>query len=228
MNDKAIRIVDIGLTGYWDAINKQKVIQREIIDGRSVSTVLFLEHEPVVTIGRDMLVDNAFNAEYFKGRGIPIIRSNRGGGITFHAPGQLVIYPTIDLGRFCRKDVAFFIDTLEIVAKEALLSLGLKAKRKVAERGVWAKDRKIAFIGVGFRRWVTLHGMSININNSNEAFANMNVCGQKDITVTSLCDEIGEKVSMEYAKRVFCRIFKEVFIRRYPLMKGEGIEAALV
>ncbi len=221
-------LIDLGVVGYQQALNRQKSLMNDIFSGRASSTVFVLEHEPVITIGRSKSVLNSFDKKYFEKKALSPVHTDRGGGITFHSPGQLIVYPVLDLECFCRKDVKYYIDTLEIIASEALLLLGAKAERLPEKRGVWVSGKKVAFTGVAFKKWITYHGLSVNINNDIEPFRHMNVCGEKDVLVTSLSKVAKRKFSMDKAKNVFMKTIIDVISRRYPIRKERKVGNTLI
>jgi len=204
----AVRVRDLGIMEYEQALQAQqdlvdRRIRREIPD-----TLIIVEHFPVVTMGRLTEESSIIDRDYFGKKGIPVVDANRGGKITYHSPGQLVLYPIIGLGEK-KKDIAFYIDFLEKTAVRSLRRLGVPAEREGGRRGVWVNGRKIAFIGVGIRRWVTFHGISVNINNETEAFSKMHPCGENDIRVISAKQVIGRQIDMEAAREVFAEQFIE-------------------
>lgn len=196
---------------------------KDMLSGEACSAVFVMEHEPVLTVGRSKNVNNIFDKKYFEEKALSPVYTDRGGGITFHSPGQLIIYPMLDLECFCRKDIRYYIDTLEVIASEALLLLRAKAERLPGKRGVWVCGKKIAFTGVAFKKWISYHGISVNINNDTEPFRHMNVCGEKGIEVTSLSEFAKRKISMDKVKRIFRKTISDVIDRRYPVRKERKV-----
>ncbi|HPS20266.1 MAG TPA: lipoyl(octanoyl) transferase LipB [Candidatus Omnitrophota bacterium] len=201
-----LAVLDLGVTRYGDAFriqldNLEKRITRGIPD-----TLIVTEHEPIVTLGRLSSDSNILNTKYFGDNSISIERTNRGGDVTYHAPGQLVFYPIVDLSAWGR-DIATYIDFLEISVMKALIEIGVCAERIRDVRGVWARDRKIAFTGVAVKKWITYHGVSVNVNNDVEPFRHMNPCGIKNIKVTSVMNELGASQDLNRIKDIFCRHF---------------------
>ncbi|MGB2629978.1 MAG: lipoyl(octanoyl) transferase LipB [Candidatus Omnitrophota bacterium] len=199
-------IRDLGLAKYEDVLDLQKEFVSKRIAGNIPDTLIMVEHYPVVTLGRVAEEDSIIDREFFDKSGIPVVRTGRGGKITYHAPGQLVLYPVIDLsGR--KKDISFYIDFLEKTVAGSLNRLGVPAHISEERRGVWAGPEKIAFIGVAVRRWVTFHGVSVNINNDCGPFFRMHPCGEADIKVTSAEMVLGRKLDMGEVKKVFAEGF---------------------
>ncbi len=204
-------ILDLGLTDYEDAYRIQKdfVVRRKI--GEIEDSLIITEHNPVFTLGRVGNIRNLLaDEETLAARGIRVMRVDRGGDITCHAPGQLVIYPVIDLKRRGR-DLHKYLRDLEEVCIQFLARYGLSAIRVDGMTGAWACGKKIASIGVGASDWVTYHGMSINIKNDLHFFSLINACGMSEVSAISLEAAIGRSVDMEDVKIVLVREFYRIF-----------------
>jgi lipoyl(octanoyl) transferase len=139
-------------------------------------------------------------------RGIAVVKTNRGGDITYHGPGQIVGYPIVDLAP--RRDLHAYLRLLEQVVINAVGALGLAATRREGKTGIWLGTRKIAAIGVGSRRWVTFHGFALNVNNDLAPFAGIVPCGITDGTVTSLQAELGRALDLAEVKNVLVAEFQ--------------------
>ncbi|MBW2275467.1 MAG: lipoyl(octanoyl) transferase LipB [Deltaproteobacteria bacterium] len=170
--------------------------------------LLLLEHPPVVTLGRSADRKNLLlSAELLALRGIALHEVRRGGDVTYHAPGQLVGYLIADLKARGRPDVHLFLRDLEQALIEALAELGVPGRRSEGRTGVFvddpagraARDRKIASIGIGVRRWVTCHGFALNVSLDLAGFEAIVPCGLADVEMTSVARELGE--SCKGAKR---------------------------
>lgn len=201
-----MEVRDLGVMAYEQALQEQQDLVDRRIRRAIPDTLIIVEHFPVVTMGRLAEEESIIDRDYFAKKGIPVVAANRGGKITYHSPGQLVLYPVIDLGEK-KKDIAFYIDFLERTAVRSLRRLGVPAEREGGRRGVWVNGRKIAFIGIGIRRWVTFHGISVNINNDTEPFSRMHPCGENDIRVISAEQVIGRRTDMGTAREVFTEQF---------------------
>ena len=199
-------ICDLGIAGYEDVLDIQKDLLHKRIDGRVPDTLIMAEHDPVVTLGRTADNGSIINSDFFRENNIKVISSARGGKITYHAPGQLVIYPIVDLADK-KKNIAFYIDFLEKTVTGSLNRLGVPAGRVSGERGVWVNGKKIAFIGIAVKRWVTYHGVAVNINNDIEPFKHMHPCGESYIRVTSAKEYLGGEIEMTEVKKVFAGRF---------------------
>ena len=205
-------ILDLGTIDYNDALMLQyELVKKRRLD-RIPDSVMIVEHPCVFTIGRSGSRKNLLVGEdELARRNIKIVDVDRGGDITFHSPGQLVIYPIVDL-RKRTKDLHKYLRDLEDVAMNFLQGYGVKGRRDPDNTGVWVLDRKIASIGVAAKDWVTYHGLSINVNNDTNFFSMINPCGIKGLKMTSLKEVLNKEVPVSGAKRLlldeFGRIFK--------------------
>ncbi|MCK4851636.1 MAG: lipoyl(octanoyl) transferase LipB [Candidatus Omnitrophica bacterium] len=197
---------DLGRITYEDALEVQLALVEKRVQGYIPDTLALAEHFPVLTLGRLAEERSIIDRVYFEERRVPVVCSNRGGKATYHSPGQLVLYPVVDLGEK-KKDVAFYIDFLERTVARSLRRLGVPAERDGSRRGVWSGGRKIAFIGIALKRWVAFHGVSININNDLEAFSRILPCGESGIKVISVRQVLGHSVDMTRTKEIFTRQF---------------------
>jgi len=204
-------IVDLGRMAYAPCLGVQRSLVEQVADGSQPSTLLFVEHEPVLTLGASFHEANLLLtiAEY-KALGIHVVRTDRGGDVTYHGPGQLVIYPIFNLAEV-GKDLHKWLRDLEQTIIKTLDSFGLKGERFPPHTGTWVGDRKIAAIGIKVRRWVSMHGIALNCDSDLEPFESIVPCGIRDYGVTSLSQELGRKVAIEEAKPVVAMAFRRVF-----------------
>lgn len=211
-------ICDIGLSDYEYAYRLQKDLLARRKLGEIDDSIIITEHNPVFTLGRvgsiaNLLVDKEILAR----QGIKVMRVDRGGDITCHAPGQIVIYPVIDL-KSRGRDLHKYMRDLEEVAIRSLEYYGVAASRVTDKTGVWVSGRKIAAIGIGASDWVTYHGMSINIKNDLHYFSFINPCGMAGVNSVSLEAIVGRPVSMDGVKRVLVREFYRIFKTRNEIL----------
>jgi lipoyl(octanoyl) transferase len=179
--------------------------------------LLFVEHPPVYTLGKSGHIENVLIDEMqMKERGMQFFRTNRGGDITYHGPGQIVGYPVLDLEKFYT-DIGRYLRELEEVIIFLLAEYGILGERSPGETGVWiepgikGKERKICAIGVRCSRWITMHGFALNVNTDLANFGNIIPCGIQDKQVTSLEKELGRVVPIEEVKQELKRQFGKVF-----------------
>lgn len=203
------RLKDLGLIDYPSAYSlQQQAVQEALQEG--VNTLFFCEHRPVFTLGRLAQESNfLLSKNAIEKKGTAIVRINRGGEVTFHGPGQVVVYPIFRLEEF-GKDLKGYMEKLEEVAVDFLGSFGIVAKRIEGRRGVWVEKKKIASIGIGVRKWVSFHGMAVNVNTDLEYFRMIKPCGL-DVTMTSVGEILNQMVDLSQAKKTLAACFKQVF-----------------
>ena len=168
--------------------------------------LLLVEHPHVYTLGRGGKESNVIAP-----RDVPVYRTSRGGDVTYHGPGQLVVYPIIDLRSKLRKDVHRFVRNLELSAILTMADFGILATRLPPYTGIWIDDRKIAAIGVAVRRCIAFHGLALNVNTDLSYFERIIPCGLSWAQVTSMQKELGQEQSIESVRDRFLRHFAEVF-----------------
>jgi lipoyl(octanoyl) transferase len=215
-----LTFVDWGFIPYPEAFEKQKELFETAIRQKSErkeirQTIVFCEHPHVITIGKNGSASNLiFPEETLKEKQIELYRTNRGGDITYHGPGQLVCYPIIDLEAF-HIGLKNYIFLLEEVIIRLLAQYGIKGERLPGAAGVWLqtnnplKTRKICAIGVKSSRYVTMHGLALNVSTELSYFQLINPCGFKDKGVTSVEKELNCKIDFEKLKVELKYIFKE-------------------
>jgi len=195
-----ITIIDCGTMGYADALALQKGLVEKRQKGQVPDTALMVEHLPVITLGARKSENKLLlSEEALIDKGLDVVRVRRGGGATAHNPGQLVLYPIVNI-RDLKLGVSDYIRTLETIGIELLEKFGVKAQRRKGLPGLWIENRKIASIGVKIERWVTYHGMAINIQNDLSIFDNIVPCGINNVEMTNVHKETGKENSMAEAK----------------------------
>jgi lipoyl(octanoyl) transferase len=212
MSIKGYNIIDLGLIEYLKAYAFQKDITRKVRLNTIKGALILAEHFPVFTIGRSSKVNNLLlDPSDIRSRGIDIVDIDRGGDITFHGPGQLVVYPVLDLNRH-KKDLHKYLRDLESVIILALSEYNIAAFRLNGKTGCWVDDGKIASIGISSKNWITYHGFSVNLNLNLDYFNMINPCGYKDIKITSISKSCKEKnISMDQLKHAIVQGFAQVF-----------------
>ncbi len=227
-----IQLQDIGLTNYKDAWSFQNKIFQDIIAiklknrdlGVKTTTpnhFIFTEHPHVYTLGKSGNINNLLlSKKQLKDKGITFFKSNRGGDITYHGPGQIIGYPILDLDNFFT-DIHKFMRNLEEVIIRTIADYGLKGERSEGETGVWLDvgtpfARKICALGVRTSRWVTMHGFALNVSTDIGYFDHIIPCGIQGKAVTSLEIELEKKISKDEVKqkikKYFAIIFKAKFV----------------
>lgn len=176
-------------------------LQRRLVarrKARSISDALLLvEHPPVITLGRSAKREHLLTSgEFLALQGIDLVETDRGGDITYHGPGQLVGYPILDLSRI-RKDVVWYVRTLEEVLIRTAEDFGIPAGRIAGHTGVWVEGSKLASIGVHISRWITSHGFALNLETDLNAFRHIVPCGIAGCSMTSFRERLGRAVDRE-------------------------------
>jgi len=189
VSDRGIDVIEAGLVPYGEALEWQRSLAEARIAGRLERDVLLLlQHPPVVTLGR-----TARAGHVLEPHDLPVFEVERGGDVTFHGPGQLVGYSILDLGGY-RRDLHWYLRTLEQALIDALARLDIPTERKPGYTGVWTSrgSRKIASIGVHVKQWVTSHGFALNVTTDLSQFDRIVPCGIPGVEMTSVERETGE------------------------------------
>lgn len=205
------KILDLGRMPYQAAWDRQLEIHDEVRAG-GPDTLILVEHDPVLTLGADFHEQNLLHTPaQYRDRGIDVIKTDRGGDVTYHGPGQLVIYPIFNISRH-GKDLHRWMRDLEETMIATCASFGIEAGRlPLVNTGAWVRGRKIAAIGVKVRRWVNLHGIALNCETDLSVFDLIVPCGVVGHGVTSLSRECGRPVPIEEAKPAVVEAFAKVF-----------------
>ena len=211
MKNKKAEFINLGLIDYKEAWDYQEELFKKVIDLKlenknnktefaTPNYLIFCEHPHVFTLGKSGSIDHLLvNNEQLSQKEATFYKINRGGDITYHGPGQLVAYPILDLNNFIT-DLHKYIRTLEEAVILTCEEYGVAASRIQGLTGVWINDenpRKICAIGVKSSRWVTMHGLALNVNTDLTYFGSIVPCGIEDKAVTSLQKELGRELSME-------------------------------
>ena len=183
---QALEVGVLGEVDYPIAVGWQEALVARRLAG-GADALLLLEHPAVYTLGRGADLRHLGAAA---GGDIPVVRSHRGGQVTYHGPGQLVGYPIVGL-RDLRPDVRWYLDMLEEVLIATLGDLGIRAEHRAGLTGVWVGGRKIASIGVALRRWIAWHGFALNVAGDLSGFAPITPCGISGVQMTSVGREGG-------------------------------------
>ena len=193
---RALAVRRLGRIRYAEGLALQASLVADRQAGRIPDTLLLLEHDPVFTLGQNAKRENVLVApEVLRAKGFDVEETGRGGDVTYHGPGQLVAYGIVDLNPD-RRDVHRYLRDLEEAMIRTCADYGLDAGRAEKMTGVWIGDRKIAAIGVRIARWVTSHGLALNVSTDLTAFRHIVPCGLHGRDVTSLERELGRSVDM--------------------------------
>jgi lipoate-protein ligase B len=200
-----------GLTPYRDALALQLERRDAVIRGEAQNALFLVEHPPVITQGRNTRVENLLKTPAeLDAMGIAVAETDRGGDVTYHGPGQLVAYPVLNLAQW-RPSIRWYLRTLEQTLIRQLHGYSLKAERSEGRTGVWVRGGKVAAIGVGLRRWVTYHGVALNVAPDMRHFACIVPCGIGDAPVTSLTELLPDPPALERSAADFRDAFLAEF-----------------
>jgi lipoate-protein ligase B len=201
----------LGLVGYQEAYHLQRKLLSSRLDGDTTDKLLLLEHPPVITIGKSGKLENVLVSQAQLARqGISLFFTDRGGDVTYHGPGQLVAYPIIDL-RNREKDIRRCVRDLEEVVIRTLHDFSIVAHRDGSHAGVWVNGEEIAAIGLSIKKWITMHGIALNVDPELEHFSLINPCGFSDRKATSMARLLAGDVSMEEVVSRLIVHFSDVF-----------------
>ena len=211
MLNAAVQVVHCGRVDYALALTRQERLAADIAAGRAAETLLLLEHPPVYTIGR------GGDAAHLLDPQAQVLRVDRGGDITWHGPGQVVGYPLVHLGRRGR-DLHHWLCLLEELLIRTLAAFAVPAGRRAGMTGVWSERGKIGFVGVGVRRWVSLHGFSLNVCPDLAAFNSIVPCGIPSCPLTSMAREIEPSPAPAAVATVIGQLFPSLLDEWLPLV----------
>jgi len=219
--NKNIETIDLGTIKYAEAFKYQEELFYEKIKAKNENKInknhlLFCEHPHVYTLGKSGEENNLLiNKDFLSKINAEFVKTNRGGDITYHGYGQLVIYPIFDLENFSIL-IKKYIYKIEEVIIKTLLEYSIKTERLDKAAGIWLTDRqtpqKICALGVRVSRGITMHGLALNINTNLDYFKHINPCGFQDKGITSIEKELGHKVNPEEVKIYVKKYFNEVFV----------------
>ncbi len=218
----------IGRIAYAEATELQEKLRAALRAGDGPEAFLLLEHPPVYTLGRNARAEDLLaDPRSLAARGIEVHRSNRGGQITYHGPGQLVGYPILDLNPD-QRDVRRYIRDLQEVLIGVLAHYGIDARaRTQPETGVWVGERKIASFGVHLSRWLTTHGFALNVTTDLSYFGGIVPCGLAGVEMCSIESLTGRRPALAEVAEVCIGSFAEVFGRRPEPLPERLLEANL-
>lgn len=213
-----MEIVDLGLMDYEKAVTlQQKIVAEKINTPGKENVILMVEHPPVFTLGKRGGKENLIKSEEFlKAENMLVIQTGRGGNITFHGPGQLVVYPVVNL-RQAGKGIPEFVYLLESVMIEIAAQFKVKAVRDKRNHGIWVDKKKIGSLGLTIRRNISFHGLALNVNIDLSPFSWIHPCGMPGVEMTSIEKEVlksgtNVSVTMEKAKQKMRECFENLKI----------------
>jgi lipoate-protein ligase B len=207
---KSVRLLDLGLRPYREVWRLQHELHEAVRDGREPDAWIVVEHAPVVTMGRQARREHVlFSEEQLARRGVDFVEIERGGDVTYHGPGQLVVYPIRKLERF--REVLPLVRSLEAAVIGACARFGVAAERWSGHAGVWVGRNQICAVGLAIQRMVSLHGIAFNVSTRLDYDRLILPCGLPDRGITSLSVETGRAVSTDEAKPVLLEELARTF-----------------
>lgn len=218
-------LLHLGVTPYGEAMELQRSLAAAVSQGAIPDTVVMLEHPPTVTLGRR---SDGAEVHVPAGAEVEVVETDRGGRSTYHAPGQLVCYPVLDLNRHGR-DVRRYCRDLEEAVIRALAAFELSGERIDGLTGVWLRgpDRKIASLGVHLSRWISTHGYALNVDLDPSPFTDwITACGLEDAAFTAMGRELGRAVTVDEVRPAASAAIGEVFglaLEELPADEGAGL-----
>ncbi len=192
----AVDVLELPRSPYRDVLALQRKIHDEVARGERGDTWIVLEHDPVITLGRNAKRTNVLASEaVLAERGIDLVEVERGGDVTYHGPGQLVIYPIVRLTRF--REVVPMVSAIERAVASMLAGYGIEAGGRREHRGVYVGDSAICAVGIAVKRMVSLHGLALNVSTALDYDRVITPCGTPEFGITSMARELGRRVTLE-------------------------------
>ena len=221
----ACRAFRLGMIDYEAGLKLQNRLAQERMEEKTGDVLLLLQHPPVITMGKSGKVQNVLAPQALQDKNIKVIFTDRGGDVTYHGPGQLVIYPILNL-RLHGLSVPGYVWKLEETTIRLLARYGIEAARVEKMRGVWVGKEKIAALGVHLSRWISKHGLALNVNTNLDAFELINPCGTGR-RATSMARILGRELPMEEVESGMIQRFAEVFGMTISLEPSDRLKAFL-
>ena len=194
-----VRLLDLGRRPYREVWALQRELHAAVAEGRESDTWIVVEHDPVITLGRKAKDENLLlSRDLLAARGVDVVEIERGGDVTYHGPGQLVVYPIHKLPRF--REVVPLVSALERSVVAALATFGITAGGRSEHRGVYVGDKAIAAIGLAVQRMTSLHGLALNADTVLDYDRLITPCGTPEFGITSISSELGRDVSWSEAR----------------------------
>jgi lipoate-protein ligase B len=218
------RLVDLGLRSYRQTWDLQHTLHERVREGLESETWIAVEHPPVITLGRNAKSNNVLvPRELLAARGIDVVEIERGGDVTYHGPGQLVVYPIRRLERF--REVVPLVRSLEEAVIRTCAAFGVEAERWSEHAGVWVGRNQICAVGLAVRQMTSLHGIAFNVANELDYDRLINPCGLTDRGLTSLSKETPRSISMSEAKTALFAEIEEVFQVQFSPISEDDVSS---
>ena len=213
------RLLDLGRRPYREVWALQRELHAAVAAGREPDTWIVVEHDPVITLGRNAKPANVLNP-----RGVDVVAIERGGDVTYHGPGQVVVYPIRKLPRF--REVVPFVSALERAAIAALATFGIEAAGRKEHRGVYVGNNAICAIGLAVQKMTSLHGLALNANTALDYDRLITPCGTPEFGITSISNELGCNVGWSAARDALLPVLEAEFQLRFERADATTLLAA--
>ena len=205
--------INLGLMDYEKAWDLQHLLWSKRVEDGVPDLLLILEHPHVITLGRRGERSHLFiSPDVLEAMKVPLFHTERGGDVTYHGPGQMVVYPIFNLKNYGYRLIRY-VSQLEEVILSVLRDFGIEGKKDSSNRGVWAEGDKIASIGIAIKRWVSFHGIALNYATDLKYFELINPCGLEGVQMTSMEKILRKKISKDRLTERVCFHFKKTFRR---------------
>jgi len=225
-NNPAAGLADLGLTDYMATYDLQVALAERRKRGEVEDLFLVTEHPGVFTLGRRGGRENLTVSEQFlEDKGIPLVHIERGGDITYHGEGQLVLYPIIHL-RQAGLSVSDYVFLLEEVMVKLAERFGVTAQRDPRNHGVWVSDKKLGSVGIAIRHGVSFHGLAFNVNLSLEPFSWVNPCGLRGVEMTTLAKECCREITLAMVKNYLKDHLIDLFGREFREYRRDQVDGS--
>jgi lipoate-protein ligase B len=210
----AARVLNLGRRSYREVLELQREIHGAVSRDEQPDTWIVVEHDPVVTLGRNSKRENLLaSSAALLARGVDLVDIERGGDATYHGPGQLVVYPILKLPRF--REIVPLVSKLERATIATLASYGIAAGTRPEHRGVYVGDRAIAAVGIAVRQMTSLHGLSLNVSLPLDYSRLIVPCGTPQFGITSLATELSREVTLDEVRPVLLGALADAFDARF-------------
>lgn len=210
----AARLLDLGLRPYREVWDLQHRLHEDVRTGAAPETWIFVEHEPVITLGRKAKDANVLlPREVLASQGVDVVQIERGGDVTYHGPGQLVVYPIRRLERF--REVVPLVRALESAVIDLCAQYAIAGERWSEHAGVWVGRDQICAVGLAVQNMTSLHGFALNVSTELRYDALINPCGMSDRGITSVSRETGRHVTVNDVKPQLIRAIESTFALQF-------------
>lgn len=209
-NNQALEFIDLGLCDYATALEKQRFYHEKCLTSKIKGVILKTEHPNVITLGKNASYkDLLFDKEFYVKQGIEIFETQRGGYVTVHMPGQLVVYPILKILEF-NLFPKTYVQMLEKVVIQSLEYFGIQANTIKGNPGVWVNNKKICSIGIRIAKRISMHGLALNVSNSLDLFKLIVPCGMSTVVLTSMSRELQQNIKVNDVWDVLKQKFLEL------------------